>query len=450
MFKHKMDNWLKYIDLDQLSIIMIVLINYVSLNVGFFARNYLKGDASYRSFFTYFPWLVLSLNLMMVIDHVMLFTIFWATNNVLLCFMMGLRSRWEAAQASAILTYKTLGFGWLCLVAAVSVLVWQANTFFIHDLLLYPFSADILCVSSILIFISAMTQSALWPFHKWLTSSLNSPTPASAMMHAGLVNGGGFLLAKFFPLFMGNDFILTLVFTIGLITAVIGTLWKLIQSDYKRMLACSTMGQMGFMIVQCGLGLFPAAIAHLCWHGLYKAYMFLGSGTAPQEKRYNLNYPLSVQDLLYALSIGLIGGAVFTAIAYPDIDRMDTRFILISVAVMAGAQTVLPIIRQSYQYRWLMGLGTVIMLSGLYGLSVYGIEVFLGHSIMGYPYDLNVIHIVGLIILMISWLFMLFQKNLDPSSALYKLWMRVYVAALNGGNPQKNTITVNKTHYTDR
>jgi len=132
-----------------------------------------------------------------------------------------------------------------------------------------------------------MTQSAIWPFHTWLISSLNSPTPVSAIMHAGLINGGGFLLTRFAGLFVQSTGMLQVIFFLGLLTALIGTLWKLMQHDIKRMLACSTMGQMGFMIAQCGLGLFPAAIAHLCWHGLFKAYLFLSSGSAAHEKEWN-------------------------------------------------------------------------------------------------------------------------------------------------------------------
>ena len=87
-------------------------------------------------------------------------------------------------------------------------------------------------------------------------------------MHAGLVNGGGFLIVRFAPLYLNYPGILNIIFIIGLSTAIMGTLWKLMQSDIKRMLACSTMAQMGFMIAQCGLGLFSAAIAHIILHGL--------------------------------------------------------------------------------------------------------------------------------------------------------------------------------------
>ena len=108
-------------------------------------------------------------------------------------------------------------------------------------------------------------------------------------MHAGLINGGGFLLARFAPMLAIQPPILNLIFIAGITTALLGTLWKLMQSDVKRMLACSTMGQMGFMIAQCGLGLFPAAVAHLSWHGLFKAYLFLSTGSAAKEKRLDLD-----------------------------------------------------------------------------------------------------------------------------------------------------------------
>ncbi len=432
---------------DPLSVIMLIMVNYVCLFVGKFARTYLQGDASYRPFFTYFPALVISLNILVITDNALLFLAAWGISNTILGLLMGYQSKWRAARASVILAYKAFTLGWLCLAGAFSLLILHSGSLSIQKIITTP-EAPIWALW--LIFATAMTQSALWPFHKWLTSSLNSPTPASAMMHAGLVNGGGFLLAKMAPLFAGHDVILTLIFALGLATAVVGTLWKLVQNDYKRMLACSTMGQMGFMVAQCGLGLFPAAVAHLCWHGLYKAYMFLGSGSAPQEKRYDLSYPVTLKNFFTSSVFGIWGGFLFTLIAYPDLDKLDTRFILMSVAMMAGTQLVIPIIRQSNPAKWIKSFATVSFFACLYGASVEGIEMVLEPLHINQPYELNWGHWIGLMVLLFSWLGMLFHTTKDSLKHYPKVLQKLYVMALNGGQPHKSTVTTHKNHYTDR
>jgi NAD(P)H-quinone oxidoreductase subunit 5 len=117
---------------------------------------------------------------------------------------------------------------------------------------------------------------AIYPFHRWLLSAMTSPTPASALMHAGFVNGSGILLALFSTvLFASNTLII--LFIIGGLTAVIAQFTKLLQVNVKQKLACSTIAQMGFMIMQCGLG-FSMRVVHLLLHGFYKAYLFLSAG----------------------------------------------------------------------------------------------------------------------------------------------------------------------------
>jgi len=134
-----------------------------------------------------------------------------------------------------------------------------------------------LLLSALLIITAAIIQSAIYPFHRWLLSSMTAPTPASALMHAGFVNGSGILLALFSSVVITSG-TLTLIFIVGGLTAVIAQFTKLLQVNVKQKLACSTIAQMGFMIMQCGLGFFNAAVVHLILHGFYKAYLFLSSG----------------------------------------------------------------------------------------------------------------------------------------------------------------------------
>jgi NAD(P)H-quinone oxidoreductase subunit 5 len=265
-------------------------------------------------------------------------------------------------------------------------------------------------------------------------------------MHAGLVNGGGFLLARFSPMLAEQSTILNTIFIAGIVTAILGTLWKLMQSDIKRMLACSTMSQMGFMLAQCGLGLFPAAVAHLCWHGLFKAYLFLASGSAAQEKRLDLDYPPSFKDCLSALICGLVGAFLFTLASDKNIFAGDTTLFLITLATIAGTQFALPIVRGSSAIKLPLALVSSSITGAVYGLSVRLIEGVLVPLGMSHPQPLNVLHIVALVILVAAWLGFLFARK--PEGKALPDWMlKTYVCMLNASQPHPKTVTAHRNHY---
>jgi NAD(P)H-quinone oxidoreductase subunit 5 len=134
---------------------------------------------------------------------------------------------------------------------------------------------------ALLVAVAALTKSAQFPFHSWLPETMEAPTPVSALMHAGVINAGGALLLRFAPLIVRVPEALLLLSAVGTITAVLGMLAMWAQVKVKRTLAWSTVAQMGFMMVQCGLAAFPAALLHILGHGCYKAWSFLRSGGLP-------------------------------------------------------------------------------------------------------------------------------------------------------------------------
>ena len=134
------------------------------------------------------------------------------------------------------------------------------------------------CINLLLI-MGVVIPAAQWPFHRWLLNSVVTPTPISAVMHAGIVNAGGILLTRFSPLFSG-DIAQVFLLLLSSISVLIGTGMMLVQVDYKRQLVGSTIAQMGFMLIQCALGAYLAAIIHAVLHGLFKATLFLQAGSA--------------------------------------------------------------------------------------------------------------------------------------------------------------------------
>lgn len=441
-----------WFNLDPLSEILIALVALIAVMVSVFAGRYLRGDQHYGRFMFQLWALFGALITLLSADDLRLFFVAWCTSHGLLVVLMVHESQWQAAQASGRLTSRSFLLAGFCLAAGFTGLYWSTHQISIqaimqenHSILLED---PVVVVSLGLILLSAMVQSAIWPFHRWLLSSLNSPTPVSAMMHAGLINGGGFLLARFAPLYGAEPRLLSCVFIIGILTALLGTAWKLMQSDIKRMLACSTMSQMGFMLAQCGLGLFPAAVAHLCWHGLFKAYLFLNSASAAQDKRGSVTHAPSLVSFLLSLLCGALGAYGFMLSSGKNGALMDTSWILIGVAFVACVQFALTVLRY-HPFKSLLPAALLTVLGGLlYGLSVGLINSYLAPLQLSFPQPLNAIHLVGFGCLLGAWCcFFWVPTAMQKKSFLSENLKRFYVFALNASQPHPTTITTHRNHY---
>ena len=432
---------------DALATIMVAFIAFIGLCVGSFAYRYMKGDTQYRAFFIQFTLLIGSLAVMVSADHLAILWAGWCVSNLLLVRLMIHKSAWKAATAAGILAAKNYFIGAFSLAVAFGLFYHATGETSIQALIRQPMTSPLLLPAVLLLLIAAMTQSAIWPFHKWLISSLNSPTPTSAIMHAGLVNGGGFLLARFAPICVNHSILLTTIFVIGLVTALLGTFWKLIQSDVKRMLACSTMGQMGFMVAQCGLGLFPAAVAHLVWHGMFKAYLFLSSGGTAQEKRFDLGYPPKPLAFSCALICGAAGSLGFAYASGKSWFAGDTTLVLMVVAFLTASQFALPILRQKTLKNTPLALFATITAGLVYGGSIHLIAWMMEPMGLMRPQPLNIFHIAGIMALTLAWLFVLFIRN-DQKTKETPAWMlKNYVTALNASQPHAETITAHRNNY---
>jgi NAD(P)H-quinone oxidoreductase subunit 5 len=436
-----------FFHLDSLALVMISLVAFVAISVGAFAMRYMDGDRNYRAFFVKLGLMVSSVMVMVSADHLVLLLLAWMISNGLLASLMIHKSEWKAAKESGILAAKNHLLGALAIGGAFWLLYQDTGLLSVKQILAMELSSEALLPVLLLIFIGAMTQSAIWPFHKWLTSSLNSPTPVSAMMHAGLVNGGGFLLARFAPLYVEHSAFLTAIFAIGLVSALMGTLWKLMQSDVKRMLAASTMGQMGFMVAQCGLGLFPAAIAHLVWHGMFKAYLFLASGAAAQDKRFDQVGAPKASVFIAALICGAVGSVGFAFASGKSWFAYDTTLVLLALAFITGSQFALPLLRGGLVKALPLALVATALVGLSYGGSVQLIAWALEPMVLMQPQPLNGIYLLGIAALTFAWLGSLFFRDRLQGGELPKWLMSAYVRVLNASQPHAKTITAHRNHY---
>lgn len=442
-----------YLSFDRLSITMIIIIAFVGTCVGRFASSYFTGDRKKTAFFVYLLCLICAVSLMVVSDNLLVFFVSWGLSNLLLSRLMQHKKEWKAAQKSARFAVLYLGMGSLLLGAGFFCFIHASGSYSISTLLQGSLDSPWIIVGASLVILSALIQSGIWPFHRWLTSSLNSPTPVSAIMHAGVVNGGGVLLGCIAPIILYHPILLDIIFIAGIITAFLGTLWKLMQHDIKRMLACSTMGQMGFMIAQCGLGLFPAAVAHLCFHSLFKAHLFLSSGGHAQDQRSFLEKKLpTLLQFLAAFACGIAGTYAFSACSGKTLLIWDTTLFLSLIALISGTQFSLTIIHNPLSLQpfatFLVALVSTFLMGSAYGLSVHLIEWFLSPLNIMVPQPLNTLHIAAFFLLLFSWTLMIFGPTwLARRGHIPRYLLKLYVQMLNGSQPHPDTVTAHRNNY---
>lgn len=434
--------------LNELSIIMITLIGYIGTCVISFSSRYMKGDTKYYSFFLRIILLILSVVVMVTSDNLLALFISLCISNFILVSLMIHKSKWKAAKASGVLAAKNYLLSAIFMSLAFGLFYFSTGTNSINSISNQTHHSIIIDISLLLLLIAAMAQSAIWPFHKWLLSSLNSPTPVSAIMHAGLINAGGFLLVRFSHLYSQNDMIMNFIFILGITSALIGNLWQLMQSDVKRMLACSTLGQMGFMFAQVGLGLFPLAIAHLCWHGMFKAYLFLASGGAAQEKRLDLSCPPTALSFICAVLCGAFGSFIFAYTSNKTWFAKDSTLVLMVIVLLAGSQLSLSILKTINFKNFVLAFLITTIAATIYGFSAQLIMRILEPMQLMHVQPLNVFHILGVFVLTFAWLCILFirstSKNIKKHSHLL---LKAYVSALNYSQPHQETITSHRNHY---
>lgn len=432
--------------IDDLSKILIFLILFIGSIVALFAKEYLKGDSRYNIFFFTLFLIVTSVIITASADNIFLFLTSWFFSNAILVVMMIHKPHWKSAFASGKLAAKNFLIGFVCLSLGLILLYQQTGETSIQAMLNFEYEDQTkLTISLLLILIAAMTQSAIYPFSSWLTSSLNSPTPVSALMHAGLVNGGGILLARFATLYFQLPEMMNLIFVIGISTALIGTFWKLIQSNVKSMLACSTIGQMGFMLAQCGLGLFPAAIAHLFWHGFFKSYLFLTSPAAAQEKKFDLGFPPSFLSFILALICAIFGILSFAFVANKNLFSLDANIVLFAAAFIAATHLALNLLKEKLLINFPLAILITSTAGILYGVSIHIIESQLQNSQLYNPQALNAFHIFAIFIFISLWLGRIFLRN--PNQKISRFLNKIYVKALNASQPVSSTITANRNQY---
>ena len=314
--------------IDPLTAIMLVVVTGVSLMVQIYSLGYMRGDPSYARYFAYMALFTASMLGLVLSANIIVLYAFWELVGVSSYLLIGFWHERPAAAAAAKKAFLVTRIGDVGFLIAILYLFFQGdrfaaaglNPFHIPDIwqAAQPLAAGGAVLGGVGltwltlgIFSGAMGKSGQFPLHTWLPDAMEGPTPVSSLIHAAtMVAAGVFLVARFYPVFQAAQHVLTVVALVGGFTALFAATMGLVMNDIKRVMAYSTVSQLGYMMAALGLGAFPAAIFHLVTHASFKALLFMVAGNVNHATgTFNMRYMGGLwrrMPLTYALV--LIGG----------------------------------------------------------------------------------------------------------------------------------------------
>ncbi|MFC0402099.1 NADH-quinone oxidoreductase subunit L [Paraburkholderia rhizosphaerae] len=275
---------------DTMTAMMMVVVTFVSLMVHIYTIGYMAGEDGYQRFFSYISLFTFSMLMLVMANNFLQLFFGWEAVGLVSYLLIGFYYTRESAiyaNMKAFIVNRVGDFGFLLgigLLLAYSGSMNYGEVFArSHELASLTFPGTdwgLLTVACICLFIGAMGKSAQFPLHVWLPDSMEGPTPISALIHAAtMVTAGIFMVARMSPLFELSDAALSFVIVIGSITALFMGFLGVVQNDIKRVVAYSTLSQLGYMTIALGASAYPVAMFHLMTHAFFKALLFLGAGS---------------------------------------------------------------------------------------------------------------------------------------------------------------------------
>jgi len=424
--------------MDTLSGILATTVLTIGLVVMRYSVRYLDDDPQKSRFLRYLSLTLCFVLLMLLSPNLLIFLFSWiGTSYFLHHLLVHFSDRLKALKAASQKFWISRFGDLLVLSAGVTLYLAFGSLEFetIFETLKDPsfVSANqfLIHLSSGLLVVGAMTKSAQFPFHFWLPNTMETPTPVSALMHAGVINAGGYLVIRTSPLLTEAPIVLSLLALTGGFTAFYGSLSMLTQSNVKKSLAYSTIAQMGFMMLQCGLGAFSVAVVHIIGHAFYKAYAFLSSGTVADIGRLNRYFPRSLPSPtiwtpLIALFISFHILFVPLVLSGYEFSRTPGTTVLLIVLALAGAQIGMsPKNKVESAITALVVISSYLLFANVMGLLLN--DIVSEHTEHVDPLRLTALFVTGSLFIGLY----LIQNNLHRIS-MTSFGRRLYVRALNG------------------
>ncbi|MCY9821928.1 NADH-quinone oxidoreductase subunit L [Aeromonas media] len=309
--------------LDGLSLTMLGVVTGVGFFIHLFASWYMRGEEGYSRFFTYTNLFIASMVFLVLADDLLFVYLGWEGVGLCSYLLIGFYYRNPANGAAALKAFVVTRVGDVFLAIGLFVLYRELGTLNIHELLvrtpaMFAEGSAALSFACLMLLGGAVGKSAQLPLQTWLADAMAGPTPVSALIHAAtMVTAGVYLIARTHGLFLLAPEILHLVALVGAITLVLAGFAALVQTDIKRILAYSTMSQIGYMFLALGVGAWEGAIFHLMTHAFFKALLFLSAGavivaTHHEQNIFKMGGLRKSLPLVYACF--LVGGSALAAL----------------------------------------------------------------------------------------------------------------------------------------
>ncbi|HTM64433.1 MAG TPA: NADH-quinone oxidoreductase subunit L [Gammaproteobacteria bacterium] len=279
--------------IDRLSATMTLVVLFVSLMVHIYTIGYMEDDPGYTRFFSYVSLFTFSMLMLVLSNNLLLLFFGWEGVGVVSYLLIGFWFKREAANFGSLKAFLVNRLGDIGFILGIAVVLWLFGTLNYHEVFRQvpsaldkvisvtpDYSVNAITFVSLLLFIGAMAKSAQVPMHVWLPESMEGPTPISALIHAAtMVTAGIYMVSRMSPIFEYSPQILSFILIIGGTTAFFTGLLAVVQNDIKRVIAYSTLSQLGYMAVALGASAYDAAIFHLVTHAFFKALLFLAAGS---------------------------------------------------------------------------------------------------------------------------------------------------------------------------
>ncbi|WP_396610230.1 proton-conducting transporter membrane subunit [Haloferax sp. S1W] len=435
--------------IDGLTVVMWVVVTFFSGIVHSYSRRYMAGDSALNKFFgTVFAFTLVVMALVAA-DSLLVFVALWLTMGLVMATLIGHVDSWHHARTASAHARRYFAGSSALLAVSVATLWWQTGASTISAVAsteIAPSATVLFAVAMLLL--AAMIQSALLPFHTWLLSSMTAPTPASALMHAGFVNAGGILLLRFAPVVTADGGFMLAIVVVGATSALVGKLLKTVQTDVKGKLGCSTVGQMGFMFMQAGLGFFGAAITHLILHGFYKAYQFLSAGSRVEhgspDGKHTATQSAGIIGFATTLLTALAGGALF-AVTTGEGMAFDSGLLLAGLVVLTTMHAARETVRHATLPAFLR-FGAIPLVF-LPAIAVYALVYkVIEHALVGVPFvtapaELTSVHVVVAAAFVLTYVII--------ESGVYRRSTRLYMALVNATRPASGTTVTTREEYNE-
>ena len=270
--------------IDGLSAVMLVVVTSVSLLVQIYSQGYMEGDTGYSRYFMWMSLFTAAMLGLVIVDSILIVYVFWELVGLGSYLLIGFWFQKKSAGDAAKKAFLTTRLGDVGFAIGVLLIFTKADTFnipLIQELAQRGELSDaVITLFALFVFAGAVGKSAQFPLHVWLPDAMEGPTPVSALIHAAtMVAAGVYLVARMFPVFQASDEAMTTVAYVGGFTAIFAASMGIVMTDMKRVMAYSTLSQLGYMMLALGVGGYIAAVFHLLTHAFFKALLFLGSGS---------------------------------------------------------------------------------------------------------------------------------------------------------------------------